>query len=199
MAPRKAPRKTARKPTVQDEAIFKKKPEPKIKWQKSQAKKLLYKDIREGRVPLESQHLDPDGIHIRSIYISRDEFMLYSYPSFSGRLSSLRKTIKESNERAEIDKKAFDDFKSRHLPSLQSSMGYAQWQGSEAQQQLKQDLKDKLHLTMSKSDLFFSRECYWAGFPLSAFRDKLYQEIRTSKFLHTLKEKGRGYHKSNKK
>jgi len=164
--------------------------EPKIKWQKSRAKALLRRDILEGRVPLEGGR--QTTMKLRQVYELRPEFAEYMYSKFSSRLSSLRTTISECNDRAARDQEAFDNFVANHPEtSLFSHHGYIQWQGSEAQKLLKEDLENNLHETMEKKDLFRSRPEYYENFPLNVFRDKVYQEIRTAKYLHTTAVKGK--------
>eukprot|EP00536_Pseudo-nitzschia_multiseries_P017221 jgi/Psemu1/49899/gm1.49899_g len=62
--------------------------EPKIKWKNSVAKKMLYKDMKDGIVPLE-----PGGLTLKELYVM---------------LSSLWKSIKKNMSRADEDKAAFD-------------------------------------------------------------------------------------------
>ena len=92
-----------------------KKDEPRIKWKRSKAKKLLYDDIQEGRVPGEAK--DANGnrtANLKDIYDQRPEFALYLYSKFSARLSSLWKTIKERNNGTRLDQEAFDNIISNH-------------------------------------------------------------------------------------
>jgi hypothetical protein len=42
--------------------------EPKVKWEKSRAKKLLYDDIVEGRVPLDPKDDDDGTMNLKGIY-----------------------------------------------------------------------------------------------------------------------------------
>jgi cobalamin biosynthesis protein CobT len=72
--------------------------EPSIKWVKSEAKRLLHKDILEGRVPAKAK--DDNGKHtanLKDIYVLCPEFRLYDYSKFSSQLSSLRALIKTGN------------------------------------------------------------------------------------------------------
>ena len=64
---------------------------------------------------------------------------------------------------------------------------------------MKEDLEAKVHETMSIFELYGSRPEYYQNFPLDAFRDKVNQEIRTSKYLYTLKVRGKGANKPKKK
>jgi hypothetical protein len=169
------------------------KKEPKIIWRKSKAKQLLYQDMRDGRVTLDKDDLGEDGekMKLRDIYTLRPEFAEYHYEYFSARVSLLRKTINDANSRAEQDQEAFDNFKARHPPSLLSHKGYIQWQGSDAQQQVLEDIEDGLHESMAKVALWELRSVYYENFPLKVFRDKLNQEIRSAKYLHTLRVRGK--------
>ena len=47
-------------------------------------------------------------------------------------------------------------------------------------------------------ELWETREEYFEEFPLDVFRSKIDQEIRTAKYLHTVKTKGRDYYKKKK-
>jgi hypothetical protein len=176
--------------------------EPKTKWKDSSARRQLYKDIKEGRVPLDAT--DQDGkstMQLRDIYSMHLEYAEYDYDKFSSRLGSLRKIIKEKNSRAEKDKKAFDLFTGSHTASLSSAKGYIQWQGSLSQTLAKQDI---LFGKVAKGHdnyigmraLYGSREEYYDEFPYRDFRDKIRQEIRTGKYLHTLKLKAITYQSS---
>jgi hypothetical protein len=169
--------------------------EPKIKWKKSKARALLYKDIRAGTVPLDPPRAG-GGMALSDVYALRPEFREYNYSKFSSRLGSLRTIIKDANNRAEADQEAFENFKANHPISLFSHKGYIQWQGSEAQESLLEDIEAGFHQSMGKKELWESRPEYYENFPLDAFRDKVYQEVRTAKYLYTLKVK-RKTHKAS--
>jgi hypothetical protein len=176
------------------------KKEPKIKWKNSVARSLLYKDLKEGHVPLEDT--DENGnstMALEDIYAMRIEYSYYVYEKFSSRLKSLRAIVKENNNRAEEDQRSFDNFVAIQPVSHFSHKGYIQWQGSESQELLQGDLSDgtitftddgKLK-DMGYRDIYDSRPEYRDEFPFKEFRDKVRQEIRTSKYYHTLKVKGK--------
>jgi hypothetical protein len=67
---------------------------------------------------------------------------------------------------------------------------------SEAQELLGEDMEGGLHERLGKKELWGSRPEYYESFPLTAIRDKIYQEIRTAKYLHTCLVKGK-LHKSS--
>jgi hypothetical protein len=128
--------------------------EPKVKWKKSKARRLLCKHIVEGEVPPDAT--DADGrstMQLSDIYLMHPEFAEHDYEKFSSRLSSLRKIIKDCDNRAQTDQEAFENFKNNHPVSLFSHEGCTQWQGSESQELLLQDMEEKSHETLGKKEL----------------------------------------------
>ena len=131
---------------------------------------------------------------LKDIYQMHPEYKEYHYDKFSARLSSLRAIVRKDHARADSDKLSFNVFVQNHEVSLFSNRGgYIQWQGSSAQKLLLQDIEDGLLETLSKKDIWISREEYCGNFPLKVFCDKAYQEIQTAKYLHILKVKGKQY------
>ena len=157
--------------------------EPKIKWQNSKAKDLLVQKLISGEI---TEEWSPE-----EVYRSISELSKYKFSLFAARLKRLRASVAESKSRAAEDDEAFCDFMSRSEPSLFSHKGYIQWQGSESQTLLQQDIHDNKHITQSKFQLWMSRSEYHESFPLTTFRSKIDQEIRTAKYIHTLKVKGK--------
>lgn len=168
--------------------------EEKVKWKRSNAKKLLYEFLLDGTVPTEAK--DKDGnvsMSIEDIYSLHEEFAKYRFDMFGGRLKRLRDKITELDGRAEQDLDAFNNYKSNHKPSLFSHKGFIQWQGSTSQELLREDLPTYLENPDSKpKTLWLSRKEYRDEFPLDVFRDKIKQEIRTEKYLRTREARARG-------
>lgn len=165
--------------------------EPKVKWRKSKAKRILYDFLRNGTVPL--VQTDADGnetMPVEDILKLHKEFEMYDPDKFESRLRSLRKKILELDDRAAEDRKAFDIFNKNHQVSHFSHKGYIQWQGSDAQELIWDDIEDGKLESMTKKELWESRPEYKEEFPLEAFRKKIEQEIRTSKYVHTVRKKG---------
>jgi hypothetical protein len=166
--------------------------EPKVKWKKSRAKQLLYDDILAARVPSEATHEDGTStMQLKDIYLMHTEYTDYHYSKFSARVSSIRTTIKDRNIRKEEDEQLFAECIKNHPGSAFSHKGFIQWQGSEAQELAKEDIAENLHLTMGKKALHGFRPEHYENFPLKDFRDKICQEVRTAKWRHTLKIKGK--------
>ena len=157
-------------------------PEPEISWLDSQARALLMQDIIDGVVPPEPDNSMPT----QTIFTSRPEYASYGYANFSSRLSSLRKIVARDKTRADDDLEAFLKYKANNIIHTHNARGYPEWDGSDAQKQLKEDISNGLHDEMQPIELWCFREEY-DDFPLKVFRDHIYQEVRTRKFYHTLK------------
>jgi hypothetical protein len=168
-----------------------------VKWKKSKARSLHYKYIVKGQVPLDAT--DANGrstMQLREIYLMHLEFAEYDYEKFFSRLSSLQKIMKDADNRARADQEAFENFKNNQPVSLFSHKEYIQWQGSEAQELLLQEMEQKSHETLGRMELYGTQQEYYKQFPLSVFRDKIYQKQRTAKYLYTCRVMGK-LHKSS--
>ena len=147
---------------------------------------------------------------LKDIYDMHPEYAEYEYSKFSSRVSGVRKIIQECVGQAAVDLEAFNNFKANNPVSQFSHKGYEQWQGLDAQEYLKEDidqfLKDLELLKEKKKknvlenikekrsfpykELWGSRRAYYEHFPLDVFHDKVKQEIRISKYLYTIGERG---------
>ncbi len=122
--------------------------------------------ILEGVVPLEN-----DGsMTTEEILLLHEDLPLYDPDKLPERLVRLRQSIRDANNRADEDLQAFRPYKKNHKPALFSHKGYLQWHGSDAQEQIWDDIK--------------------AESTLAVFKLKVAQEIRTQKYLDTIKERG---------
>ena len=159
------------------------------KWRNSSAFKLLQRDLCQGRVPVHKTE-DNDW---ESVYLMHPEYALYDHEKFKERRESLREAARKDLCRADDDEAAYNAFVKSHPVSYFSHKGYEQWQGSDAQQSLWEDMEANKHLTMRKRDLYGSRREYYEHFPLETFRDNLRQEIKTKKWKYTLQVKGKQF------
>ena len=190
-APAAGGKKKKKKKTVEEA------PEPKPRWGKSKARKLLCVDIIEGRVPRKAKDdANKSTMKLSDIYSLRPEYKQYHYSKFSSRLSSLRKTIAEREARVILDKEAFDDYVSKHPVNYITHKGYIQWQGSDAQELALEDMANNVHNTKKWAVWHGERREFHKHFPLSVFKDKIRQEIKTAKHLHTLEVRGKDTRKT---
>ena len=168
--------------------------EPKKKWRQSKAKEFLHDAIIDGRIPEDDNGDEIMGLE--ETYFLLPEFSLYSFDKFPGRLARVRAEIKHSKNRAVEDLEAFKLYMRNHEVSYFPHKGYIQWQGSDARDLLLDDMMNGLHIGTKPKTLWESRSEYCEEFPLDVFRDKIQQEIRTGKYLHTIKTKGIQYQAS---
>lgn len=163
----------------------------KVKWKDSEARRLLYKDVVDGVIPLEAKFGDgTTSMALQDIYTSRVEFASYDYDKFSGRLATIRAIVKLLTQRTEEDEEAFDTYVANHPASLYDRKGFIQWQGSKSQELAKLDIEAGL-LAQGYRSLYTSRQEYFMEYDFREFSDKIRQEIKTKKYLHTLKVKGK--------
>lgn len=172
--------------------------EEKKKWSKSEARKLLYNDLKAGLIPLHAK--DSRGkstMKLRDIYNMHDEFKEFAYSGFSSRVSSARKTVRRMIERRDDDQDAYNNFVSMNDVVMHTSKGYIQWKGSEAHKLCLKHVKEKLHDTLSYRDIYGQHRRYYENFPFKTFKDHYRSEIRASKYVAHRKKFGET-HKSGK-
>ena len=91
---------------------------------------------------------------------------------------------------------AFDNYVANHPVSYFSHKGYIQWQGSEAQELALEHIAKNIHNTSKWKDWHESHPEFYENFELAVFKDKIRQEIRTAKYIHTLEVRGRDIRKT---
>lgn len=64
--------------------------------------------------------------------------------------------------------------------------GMIQWQGSEAQPYVLQDIEEDVHLEIGYRAMYDRRAEYFQYFDYATFKQKVRHEIRTAKYLTTL-------------
>lgn len=159
--------------------------EPTTKWADSNARKILHQDIYDGKVDKDTP---PE-----EVYAMHPEYAEYDFENFPSRFKSLLKIVEELDNRAEVDEEAFQNFVSNHKSSISKHTfkGYPQWKGSNERKLAIEDIKNDLHKENGFRWLWSSRDGVYKVFPFEAFRDKCKQEIKTSKYIHYLKENGK--------
>jgi hypothetical protein len=162
--------------------------EPKIKWKKSKARALLYEDVKKNVVIFDDNN--KPVMSLEEIYTMHEEYAEYRFDKFKERLKSIRKIVVEMDSRAEADKLALEQYISKHPISYSNWKGLMQWQGSGAQEAAKEDIANNMVQNIGYRQMYDNRSVYHQDFPFDDFRDKIRQEVRTGKYLHTLKVKG---------
>jgi hypothetical protein len=152
-----------------------------ISWEDSDARKLLYKDLSEGAIPLNGTEADA-----ALIYKMRDDYAKYDESMFAARLASLRDVVRKAMKRKQKDKEAFDKFVKNNGVSRLTFSGLPQWKSSNARALILAAIKDREH---EKFDFrkMYTEEAEFHEFPFEYWRDRVKQEIGTAKYVHTLK------------
>jgi hypothetical protein len=153
-----------------------------ISWEDSEARKLLYKDLSEGIVPL-----DGDKNDTATIYAMRPDYAKYDVSMFANRLAALRDVVAKAMNRKKKDKEAFDLFVLKNDVSLSTFAGFPQWKSSAARDLALVDIKNGVHEKLGFRKMFSERPEYYEHYPFEYWRDRVKQEISMSKYLHTLK------------
>lgn len=142
-------------------------------WGKSEAKKLLAKDIIEGHVTEDMKWQD--------VFWYRPEYSTTTHHLFSGRLKRLFKQISDAEKRAASDDAALAHDRALFPIASHNYRGELRWEGSAAQAWLKLDVRDGKHNQQKPKELYETRAAY-REFPLTVFRVHIFQEVRFQKF-----------------
>lgn len=155
-------------------------------WRSSDGRKLLAKDLRDGTIP-------PD-MPFDTAFFTRPEFCVYD-PSlghteadalrlFESRIDAARERLAAKRTRAQEENEAMlQDRQIYPRPQYSSASGEPQWEGSEAQAWLKQDIAQGLQKTMSRMQFYNSRDAYKV-FKQQTIVQHIYQEERLIKFIN---------------
>jgi len=158
--------------------------EPKIKWRHSRPRALLYKDIEDGVIEFDEDNQPVQSLE--EIYAMRPEYSDYLLVNFERRLMALKELFDALIGRAEEDMEALENYMAHHEISQVNWLGMIQWQGSEAQELVIQDIEEDLHLERGYRALYDLRPEYFEYFDYKTFKQKVRQEVRTKKYLQTL-------------
>jgi hypothetical protein len=136
------------------------------KWQHSDAKKELERDILDGKT---------DGKTPKQVYEMRAEYKQYAFKNFSPNFNRLKKTLQGLQDRADEDEAAF--LQDEALKLRVNNKPYPRWGGTVAERLLKIDIDAGKHETMKPRELQATRPEY-SPYPLKVFRDHVQQELR---------------------
>ena len=156
-----------------------------LPWLYHPLRAFLLEKIVSGEIPANYKLMKPRDVW--ETFCDADVFEGFEHDAaFTRRLLSLRKLVEEGKQRADKDLDAFKAAKQNHPPPARNHRDEPQWNGSEAQRLLKIDIANNLHRTHWPRHLYDSKPAY-KEFSLDTFRDHIYQEVQTRKYLYTLK------------
>lgn len=158
-------------------------------WRDSRAKELLVTGLEAGTIPWTRQEMPP-----RDVYNLHVEFQDYKYENFRTNLNNLRKAVRSRKKISLFEEDALLKDREKAQVGGQTMRGYPFWPTSDANQLLKQDIKEGRHLHMKPKILYIYRPEYQV-FPLSVFRDHVHQELRSQRerpyWMHKKQQKKR--------
>ena len=163
------------------------KQEPLLKWNEwHPARNLLFSELEAGLIPLDIKQMGPDEVWEK--YSNTAEFKLRGMKfgdTFKRRLAALRTLVNRDKKRAGEDLQELLKAIQNHPPPINNHRGEPQWNGSRAQELLKEDVEAGEHTRKLPMELWGKRPEYKPYKKI--FKDKIYQEVKTRKYLHTLK------------
>ena len=137
-------------------------------WRYSDAKKRLTKEILDGTI---------DGKGAQEVHAMHAEYFQYKYENFSTNLRNLRALLVKNQASADSDAAALAHDEALGLLG-KNSKPYPRWQGSEAEQRLKQDIDNDKHTIMKPQQLKATCLQLYGPYPLKVFSDHIQQELR---------------------
>jgi hypothetical protein len=143
-----------------------------VPWAKSEAKQLLCKLLAD-----ESSYVHASGMGVDEIYNSDPLFKQYKIENFKTNYRNLSAKLKVERSSIEFDQEAFEREKQKFPRKDQTERGYKFWDGHQAQQLMRDDVKNNLTTSLKPSILREMRSEY-QEFPLEVLRQHKYQEER---------------------
>ena len=107
--------------------------------------------------------------------------------TFTRRLRDVKDDFRSKLGRAEDDKKAYENFRKLHPVATHNHRGEPRWEGSRAQELLREDMDDGIHDHLLPA-VFRAQRPEYQDFQLDTFRDHIYQEQRLRKYHNWLEQ-----------
>jgi len=149
-------------------------------WVSSEGKKLLDRDVRKGRVTRATNEIEAYNMHPAEYDICG------STPAearrlFAGRLESALTRGEVNSNRSAQESVAYQQDRAVHPRPALDFHGTPQWEGSEAQKRMREDVKNKVHESLNASQLQASRPEY-ADYSAQQIGQHASQEARLQKW-----------------
>ena len=159
-------------------------------WRKHPAKHFLKKLFRDKTIPVEyskNKWGGPKRVwndHCKG----HPAFKRMKYnDTFTRRLRDVRDDQKLKVSRASEDKKAFENFRKLCPEESHNHRGEPRWEGSRAQELLREDIDAGLHKDL-EPNVFHAQRPEYMEFKLGTFRDHIYQEKKLRRYLNWLEQ-----------
>jgi hypothetical protein len=153
-------------------------------WRNSKARLIIIQDLEEKLLPLNENEMSAKEAW-DTIYQYTAEFANVPFHQFKAHLNNHRKQVRARLEISFTEEMALAHDQLLHPRKTHNHHGEQVFDHSPAKQCLRDDVKNKVHTTMSALELQATRPEY-RGFKPNKFRDRISQEVRQQKFLHYL-------------
>jgi hypothetical protein len=153
-------------------------------WRNSKARLIIIQDLEEKLLPLDENEMSAKEAW-DTIYQYIAEFANVPFHQFKAHLNDHRKQVRARLEISFTEEMALAHDRLLHPRKTHNHRGEQVFDYSPAKQCLRDDVKNKVHTTMSALELQATRPEY-QSFKPNKFRDRISQEVRRQKFLNYL-------------
>ena len=158
-----------------------------IDWQNSAAREIMMEDLEPGGWLYGEDDLDAKLVY--DVYKSRqEEFSDVPFDQFEARYNDATKKAAKRRARSALEEEYLHHDRQLYPRKSHNHRGEPVFDmDTEAKMQLREDIKNKLHKSMSPMELHEFRTCYMK-YKLCIFRPRIYQEVHRNKFLNHLEK-----------
>jgi hypothetical protein len=153
-------------------------------WRNSKARLIVISDLESTLLPLHDKEMSAE-VAWNQVYKTMVEFENVPFDMFEARLKEHRKQVKARLATSLAEEKALAHDRRLYPRQTHNHRDEPVFDLSPAKECLREDVKNKVHTTMSSSKFQESRPEY-RGFKRSKFRDRIPQEVRRQKFVNYL-------------
>lgn len=151
-----------------------------IDWRTSEAKKIVFNDLLQSRIPIDELAMPAEQCWER--YRTLPAFAEVQFDQFKIRLKGHREQVGLKFDRAMVDSAAFEHDKLILPVKTHNARGEPVFHGSDAEKLLAQDVEEKKHEWMTLGMLQQSRPEY-ASLSGRQFKERVYQAQRLERYL----------------
>lgn len=150
----------------------------------SAAKYYLEQDLLTGKIPLDYRQMS-----YQQAFATRPEFAQFDGARlFQGRLQRARARAKKDGSTGAEEMAALTEDRKQYPEKTTTHDGFPVWEGSLAQKYLILDVRLGNHTKYTPEEFQRTRPAY-SQFPLSVFRNHIYQQVKRIKWVAHLQEK----------
>jgi hypothetical protein len=153
-------------------------------WRNSKARMILISDLESTLLPLHDNEMSAE-VAWNQVYKTMVEFENVPFDLFAARLKDHRKQVNARLATSLAEEQALAHDRRLYPRQTHNHRGEPVFDLSPAKEYLREDVKNKVHTTMSSLAFQESRPEY-RGFKRSKFRDRIPQEVKREKFVNYL-------------